>query len=172
MEGLEPLTTNNNLMDLAQLSGCAFCYLELKFGKEYATMKMTKSEQIRAGLQKSFQSGSSAKASTVATVTGLPHPVNWSYTLRRPPLCSISLSVLKLAIALGKFLPHWLTWRLFLPPAKPPGAGKQFQNLIKREVCGICYLRKDTGSRWRSSKVIRCQRSSLHEESSSSYHSP
>ena len=28
-------------------------------------MKMTKSEQIRAGLQKSFQSGSSAKASTV-----------------------------------------------------------------------------------------------------------
>lgn len=28
-------------------------------------MKMTKSEQIRAGLQKSFQSGTSAKASTV-----------------------------------------------------------------------------------------------------------
>ena len=52
-------------MDLAQLSGCAFCYLELKFGKEYATMKTTKSEQIRTGLQKSFQSGSSAKASTV-----------------------------------------------------------------------------------------------------------
>ena len=65
IEGLEPLTTNNNLMDLAQLSGCAFCYLELKFGKEYVTMKMTKSEQIRAGLQKSFQSGSSAKASTI-----------------------------------------------------------------------------------------------------------
>ena len=64
-EGLEPLTTNNNLMDLAQLSGCAVYYLELKFGKEYATMEMTKSEQIRAGLQKSFQSGSSAKASTV-----------------------------------------------------------------------------------------------------------
>ena len=64
-EGLEPLTTNNNLMDLAQLSGCAFCYLELKFGKEYVTMELTKSEQIRAGLQKSFQSGSSAKASTV-----------------------------------------------------------------------------------------------------------
>jgi hypothetical protein len=59
------LTTNNNLMNLAQLSGCAFYYLELKFGKEYATMEMTKSEQIRAGLQKSFQSGSSAKASTV-----------------------------------------------------------------------------------------------------------
>ena len=52
-------------MDLAQLSGCAFCFFELKFGKEYATMGMTKSEQIRAGLQKSFQSGSSAKASTV-----------------------------------------------------------------------------------------------------------
>lgn len=65
IEGLEPLTTNNNLMDLAQLSGCAFCYLELKFGKEYVTMKMTKNEQIRAGLQKSFQSGSSAKASTI-----------------------------------------------------------------------------------------------------------
>ena len=64
-EGLEPLTINNNLLDLAQLSGCAFCYLELKFGKEYATMEMTKSEKIRAGLQKSFQSGSSAKASTV-----------------------------------------------------------------------------------------------------------
>ena len=59
------MTTNNNLMDLAQLSGSAFCYLELKFGKEYVTMKMTKSEQIRAGLQKSFQSGSSAKASTI-----------------------------------------------------------------------------------------------------------
>lgn len=28
-------------------------------------MEMTKNEQIRAGLQKSFQSGSSAKASTV-----------------------------------------------------------------------------------------------------------
>lgn len=52
-------------MDLAQLSGCAFCYLKLKFGKEYATMEMTKSEQIRIGLQKSFQSGKSAKASTV-----------------------------------------------------------------------------------------------------------
>lgn len=52
-------------MDLAQLSGCAVYYLELKFGKEYATMEMTKSEQIRAGLQKSFQSGSSAKALTV-----------------------------------------------------------------------------------------------------------
>ena len=52
-------------MDLAQLSGCAFCYLELKFGKEYVTMKMTKSEQIRARLQKSFHSGSSAKALTV-----------------------------------------------------------------------------------------------------------
>ena len=65
IEGLEPLTTNNNLMDLTQLSGCAFCYLELKFGKEYVTMKMTKSEQIRAGLQKSFQSGSSAKASAI-----------------------------------------------------------------------------------------------------------
>ena len=64
-EGLEPLIINNSLMDLAQLSGCAFCYLELKFGKEYVTMKMTKNEQIRAGLQKSFQSGSSAKASTI-----------------------------------------------------------------------------------------------------------
>lgn len=63
-EGLEPLTTNNSLMDLAQLSGCAFCYLELKFGKEYVIMEMTKSKQIRAGLQKSFRSGSSAKAST------------------------------------------------------------------------------------------------------------
>lgn len=52
-------------MDLAQLSGCAFCYLELKFGKEYVIMELTKSEQIRAGLQKSFQSGASAKASTV-----------------------------------------------------------------------------------------------------------
>ena len=59
------MTTNNNLMDLAQLSGCAFCYLELKFGKEYVTMELTKSEQIRVGLRKSFQSGSSAKASTV-----------------------------------------------------------------------------------------------------------
>lgn len=59
------MTTNNNLMDLARLSSCAFCYLELKFGKEYVTMELTKSEQIRAGLQKSFQSGSSAKASTV-----------------------------------------------------------------------------------------------------------
>lgn len=59
------MTIKNNLMNLAQLSGCAFCYFELKFGKEYATMGMTKSEQIRAGLQKSFQSGSSAKASTV-----------------------------------------------------------------------------------------------------------
>lgn len=65
VEGLEPLTTNNNLMDLAQLSGCALCYWELKFGKEYVTMDLTKSEQIRAGLQKSFQSGSSAKALTV-----------------------------------------------------------------------------------------------------------
>lgn len=64
-EGLEPLIINNSLMDLAQLSGCAFCYLELKFGKEYVTMEMTKSEQIRVGLRKSFQSGSSAKASTV-----------------------------------------------------------------------------------------------------------
>lgn len=63
-EGLEPLTTNNNLMDLAQLSGCAFCYLELKFGKEYVIMETIKSKQIRAGLQKSFRSGSSAKAST------------------------------------------------------------------------------------------------------------
>lgn len=52
-------------MDLAQLSGCAFCYLELKFGKEYVTMELTKSEQIRAGLQKSFRSGASAKASTI-----------------------------------------------------------------------------------------------------------
>lgn len=52
-------------MDLAQLSGCVFCYLELKFRKEYVTMELTKSEQIRAGLQKSFQSGISAKASTV-----------------------------------------------------------------------------------------------------------
>lgn len=52
-------------MDLAQLSGCAFCYLELKYGKEYATMEMTKSEQIRADLQKSFQSGLSTKALTV-----------------------------------------------------------------------------------------------------------
>lgn len=64
-KGLEPLTTHNNLMNLAQLSGCAFCYLKLKFGKEYVTMELTKSAQIRAGLQKSFQSGSSAKASTV-----------------------------------------------------------------------------------------------------------
>lgn len=52
-------------MDLAQLLGCAFYYLELKFRKEYATMEMSKSEQIRAGLQKSFQSGISAKASIV-----------------------------------------------------------------------------------------------------------
>ncbi len=59
------MTTNNNLMDLAQFSGCAFYYWELKFGKEYTTMEMTKSEQIRAGPQKSFQSSSSAKASTV-----------------------------------------------------------------------------------------------------------
>ena len=50
---------------VAQLSGCAFCHLELKFGKEYVTIELTKSEQIRAGLQKSFQSGSSAKALTV-----------------------------------------------------------------------------------------------------------
>lgn len=40
-------------------------YLELKSGKKYVTMEMTKSEQIRIGLQKSFQSGKSAKASTV-----------------------------------------------------------------------------------------------------------
>ena len=52
-------------MDLAQLSSCAFYYLGLKFGEEYATMEMTKSEQIRAEPQKSFQSGLSAKASTV-----------------------------------------------------------------------------------------------------------
>lgn len=64
-EGLELLTINNSLMDLVQLSGCAFCYLELKFGEEYVIMELTKSEQIRAGLRKSFQSGSSAKASTV-----------------------------------------------------------------------------------------------------------
>ena len=65
VEGLELLTINNSLMDLVQLSGCAFCYLELKFGEEYVIMELTKSEQIRAGLRKSFQSGSSAKASTV-----------------------------------------------------------------------------------------------------------
>ena len=65
VEGLELLTINNSLMDLVQLSGCAFCYLELKFGEEYVTMELTKSEQIRAGLRKSFQSGTSAKASTV-----------------------------------------------------------------------------------------------------------
>lgn len=52
-------------MNLTQLLGCVFCYLELKSGKEYVTMDMTKSEQIRIGLQKSFQSGRSAKASTV-----------------------------------------------------------------------------------------------------------
>ena len=29
-KGLEPLTTHNNLMDLAQLSGCAFYYLGIE----------------------------------------------------------------------------------------------------------------------------------------------
>lgn len=52
-------------MDLAQLSGCVFYYWGLKFGKEYTTMEMTKSEQIRAEPQKSFQSSSSAKVATV-----------------------------------------------------------------------------------------------------------
>lgn len=33
--------------------------------EEYDTMEMTRSEQIKAGLQKSFRSGKSAKASTV-----------------------------------------------------------------------------------------------------------
>ena len=65
LEGLEPFIITNNLMDLTQPSDCTFCYLELKFGKECATMELTKSEQIRIGLQKSFQSGKSAKASTV-----------------------------------------------------------------------------------------------------------
>jgi len=36
----------------------------LKLRKEYVTMELTKSEQIRAGLQMSFRSGKSAKAST------------------------------------------------------------------------------------------------------------
>lgn len=39
--------------------------LQLIFREENVTMELTKSEQIRAGLQKSFQSGTSAKASTV-----------------------------------------------------------------------------------------------------------
>jgi len=43
---------------------------------EYATMEMTKSEQIRIGLQKSFQSGKSAKVSTPVTATVLVRPVN------------------------------------------------------------------------------------------------
>ncbi|MCI8697557.1 MAG: hypothetical protein HFF29_00395 [Oscillospiraceae bacterium] len=38
--------------------------------------------------------------------------------------------------------------------------GNNFKALVKREVCGKCYLRKDTDSRWRSGKVIRCQKSS------------
>ena len=37
----------------------------MKFGRNCVTMEMSKSEQIRAGLQKGFQSGTSAKASTV-----------------------------------------------------------------------------------------------------------
>ena len=61
------MAIKNNLMEFAQLLGCAFCYFKLKFGKEYVTMELTKSEKIRAGLQKSFQSGSLAKALTVAT---------------------------------------------------------------------------------------------------------
>lgn len=40
-------------------------YLELKSGKKYVTMELTKSEQIRAVLYKSFRSGSSAEVSTV-----------------------------------------------------------------------------------------------------------
>ena len=75
-EGLEPLTTNNNLMDLAQLSGCAFCYLELKFGKEYVTMELTKSEQIRAGLQRAFRVAHQPRHRLSATATNSPYPVN------------------------------------------------------------------------------------------------
>ena len=41
-----------------------YLYL-MKFGRNCVTMEMSKSEQIRAGLQKGFQSGTSAKASTV-----------------------------------------------------------------------------------------------------------
>ena len=39
--------------------------LHLKFRKEYVTTELTKSEQIRAGFQKSSQSGTSAKASAI-----------------------------------------------------------------------------------------------------------
>ena len=49
------LSTNNNLLDLAQLSGRAVYYLELKYGQEYATMELTKNKQIRADSTVAFR---------------------------------------------------------------------------------------------------------------------
>ena len=74
MEGLEPLTTNNNLMDLAQLSGCAFCYLELKFGKEYFTMEMTKVSKFELDSKRVFRVEPLPKCQLSAMAIKLPSP--------------------------------------------------------------------------------------------------
>jgi len=50
----------------AQPFGAVLSFIsQLKFREEYVTMELTKSERIRAGLQRSFQSGTIAKTSTV-----------------------------------------------------------------------------------------------------------
>ena len=97
-------------------------------------MEMTRSEQIKAGLQKSFRSGKSAKASTVCygyrvTVEGnlMVYPAEAIYVFH--------MSGLLLAIALGKFPPRWLGWVCCPLQAKRFGVKKRFQRFsITRNI--------------------------------------
>ena len=163
------LSTNNNLLVLAQLSGRAFYYLELKYGQEYATMELTKNKQIRADSTVAFRVAHQPKHWLFAAAIDLPHLEKWPYTLQRPSLCSTSLSVLKLATVTGRFPLHWPIWRLPPPPVNLEPRNN-FEDFGKREVWGRCHFRKDTSSRRRLGKVIRCRKSSPHEESLFSYH--
>lgn len=53
-ETARPPVHSNNLMDLAQPSGYAFCYFQLKLGKKYVTMEMAKGSRSVVACQEPF----------------------------------------------------------------------------------------------------------------------
>lgn len=115
----------------------------LKLLEEYDNMDMTKSDQIKAGLQKSFRSGKSAKASTVcygyrATAEGdlIVYPAEATYVFH-------IFERFAAGDSLGRFLPRWLGWMCHLPQAKRFGAKKRFQrSSITRNILVTLFWEK------------------------------
>lgn len=117
-------------------------------------MGLTKSEQIRAGLQKSFQSGTSAKASTICYGYKITPAGKLMIDSAEADIVTFIFHCFINGDSLGKISDTLASMDIASPTGRATWSrGDNFKATDKRKIHWKCCLGKNSGSRRRPSEI-------------------